>query len=420
LVLKEIWYRKLNSALALLSVALAVACLVGAVTLLRVHDLCTQQILDAKQSETRDHMAQLDDAMRRAMLGLGFNIVILSQDQKLEEWYAEDSASHDMPEEYAQRLAASKLVTIQHLLPCLQQRVRWPEQKRTIILVGTRGEVAGSHKPMLPRVPAGKIVLGNELHETLRLAVGDKLELMGRPFSVHQCLPMRGNKDDITAWIDLKEAQQLLGKSGRINAILALECQCAFADLPKVRGEITRLLPETQVIERGSEALARAEARRKVADEAQDTLRREQAGRAELRAGRAGLASILVPLVMLASAVWVALLALGNVRDRRGEIGILRAVGVGGRQIMLLFLSKAVLTGLAGGAMGCLAGYLLGLRLGEGLEGTAADGLAGAAVLKPVYAALAVAVAPLLAAIASWLPAMLASRQDPAVILREE
>jgi ABC-type lipoprotein release transport system permease subunit len=40
--------------------------------------------------------------------------------------------------------------------------------------------------------------------------------------------------------------------------------------------------------------------------------------------------------------------------------------------------------------------------------------------LKPVYAALAVAVAPLLAAIASWLPAMLASRQDPAVILREE
>jgi ABC-type lipoprotein release transport system permease subunit len=418
LALKEILFRKVSFALALVSVAAACGCLVGALVLLDMHDLRTREVLRAKELETQRQMAELEDSMRKAMLGLGFNVVILPQGQKLGDWYAEDSSTSYMKEEYVETLSRSKIVTVQHLLPTLQARVKWPETKRTIILVGTRGEIPGStaRKPMVQAVPPTKIILGYELHDSLGLKAGDKLKLMGREFTVHQCYPMRGNKDDITAWVELGTAQEMLDKKGLINAILALECECAWADLAKVREEITRALPGTQVIERGSEALARAEARRKVGQEAKAAIEREARGRADLRAQRERLASILVPMAMLAAAVWVMLLALGNVRDRRTEIGLLRAIGVRSRQILLLFLSRAVIVGLVGGAIGVAAGFLVGRAVG----GSPGAGAGAALAFRWTYAALAMALAPVLAAAASWVPAMLAAQQDPAAILREE
>ena len=102
-------------------------------------------------------------------------------------------------------------------------------------------------------------------------------------------------------------------------------------------------------------------------------------------------------------------------QQRRGEIGVLRAIGLRERQVLTLFLSKALLTGIVGGAIGCAAGYLAGRWLGASLEGTTAG-----AFFNLRYAALAMAVAPVLSVAASWIPAMLAARQDPAVILQEE
>jgi hypothetical protein len=417
LVFKEIVHRKLSFAMAAVSVAAAAACLVGALALLDAYDLRTHEVLQARHDETARTMAKLEDDMRKAMLNLGFNIVILPKDQKLDDWYLQDSAPATMPEEYAQRLLHSKIVTVQHLLPCLQQKVKWPERRRNIILVGTRGEVPGAtaKSPMVQAVPQGTIVLGHELHDSLGLKVGDRVTLMGREFTVHRCYSMRGDKDDITAWIHLSEAQELLDQKGRINAILALECKCAFADLAKVRQEITAILPGTQVIERGSEALARAEVRQKAELEAQAAIAREVTGRANLRAQRERLAAILVPLVMLVAGVWVALLAWGNVRQRRSEIGVLRALGVRTRKILVLLLSRAVIVGLCGGVVGVAAGWLAGRQLGASVAGATTP-----LGFPLAYAGMAIAAAVVLSAVASWIPAMLAAQQDPAAILHQE
>ena len=59
LVTKEVLHRKLNFGLGLLSVVIAVACLVGALTLLRAHDLRTDQIIASKQAETKEKMEKL-------------------------------------------------------------------------------------------------------------------------------------------------------------------------------------------------------------------------------------------------------------------------------------------------------------------------------------------------------------------------
>jgi len=113
----------------------------------------------------------------------------------------------------------------------------------------------------------------------------------------------------------------------------------------------------------------------------------------------------------------------GNVRGRRTEIGILRTLGFRSRQILYIFLSRAIIIGLVGGILGFLAGGFLGSNwagpVGEGprLAGTQSRyewmfnfNLLGLAV----FVAVAITVA------ASWIPAILAARQDPAVALRQE
>ncbi|MGD8500141.1 MAG: FtsX-like permease family protein [Phycisphaerales bacterium] len=424
LLIREIMHRKLNFALGVLSVMVASGSLIGSITLLRVHDVRTDQILEQKEAELQQSTAKLNDETRKAMLKLGFNVVILPKDQNLSDWYAEDYASKYMPEEYVHQLADSGIVTVRHFLPSLQQKIEWPEQKRNIILVGARGEVPNLHKspvkPMVQPVPPGTISLGHELHRSLDIKVGDKVKLMDKEFTVHACHKERGNKDDITAWIYLPEAQELLDKSGQINAILALECLCAGGDaLPKIRKEIAAILPGTQVIERGSRALARAEARTKVAEQGRMLIEKEKRDREGLRAVRERFASILTPVVVTACAVWIAVLGLTNVRARREEIGILRAIGVRSQHVLVMFLSRHVLVGALGGAFGFAAGVLSAVHFSAAREG-ARIGITDMGLSWFSLLVLSVVGAAALAVISGWIPTMIATRQDPADVLREE
>ena len=415
LVIKEIIRRKANFVSGLVAVTLAVAVLAGSMTVLRLHDLRTERIVARKEQETRQRMALLEDDYRKIMKNLGFNLLIVPSNQKLSDFYADDAVSAYMPDAYASRLAEAKIVTIRHLLPSLQEKVLWPERKRTIILIGTRGEVPSlfrdAREPILAAVRKGHAVVGHELALSLGLRPGERIVLFGRTFTVSQCNEERGSKDDISVWIDLSEAQGLLGKPGRINAILALKCLCAGNELANVRRDVAAVLPGVQVIEQGSKVLTRAEARDRAAQEAADALAAEVANRRQLRDEQERFSSILVPLVLLASALWVGLVFYTNVRERRSEIGILRALGARARTILRLFLTKALLMGGAGG----LAGYVLGTSIG-----LARQGEIRVPFLDPLLFLLASSTAVVLSLAASWAPAYYAAQQEPAEVLREE
>jgi ABC-type lipoprotein release transport system permease subunit len=422
LMLKEISHRKILFASNILAIVLASASLIGSVALLRIHDYRTSKILERKQAELEERMKVLQDDTRKAMLKLGFNIVILPKDQNLSDWYANDYANKYMPEFYVDTLANSGIITVRHFLPSLQQKVEWPEHKRKIILVGTKGEVPNLHKnprkPMVQPVPSGTITLGYELHRSLDMETGDKIKLMGQEFVVGNTYDERGNKDDITAWIHLEEAQQLLDKPGLINAILALECLCTGPDvLPRLRKEITSILPGTQIIERGSRALARAEARTRVAEEARTALEEERQSREHLREIRERFASILTPVIMLACALWIALSGFMNVRSRRTEIGILRALGVPAKRILVLFMSKHIYVGVLGGLLGFICGVFAAV-LFSSVSQDAWLWIQNIQILPLLL--LSVIGATFLAVVAGWIPAVMAIQQDPAVVLREE
>jgi ABC-type lipoprotein release transport system permease subunit len=257
------------------------------------------------------------------------------------------------------------------------------------------------------------------VHSSLGLKPGQKVVLLGREFTIARLHGERGTKDDITVFMHLKEAQELLGKEGRINGIHALECSCAWADIDKVRAEIGKVLPETQIIEfDASKALARAEGRYRAAEEAEAAVGSLVSHRQALRREREAFAGRLIPAVVLLAGVWLALLTFSNVKDRQYEIALLRSLGLGVAGVMRIFLAKAVVLGAAGALVGTFAGVAAGL-IGLLREG----GLTGAVFASFVEATpvvTIVAVAAALAAVAAWPPALYGCQKDPAEILSQE
>ena len=123
--------------------------------------------------------------------------------------------------------------------------------------------------------------------------------------------------------------------------------------------------------------------------------------------GAIGAVSLLVGAIGILTIMWIA------VHERTSEIGLLRALGAGRAQIVLLFLGEAALLGLAGG----LAGILLGLGIGVGAA-FAVPNLPFRIVPGFVLAAIGLS---LLVGLASGvLPARRAAGLDPTAALRAE
>ena len=134
-----------------------------------------------------------------------------------------------------------------------------------------------------------------------------------------------------------------------------------------------------------------------------------------MRQEREKLAALLAPVTVLGAAIWIMLLTFANVRERRTEIGILRALGYDGRRIIGLFQLRTLMMS----SLGACLGYAVGVCAGAVLGGAPEWGpiLGQSFSLWRVVAALAGAI--LLSAVAAWVPARKAAGEDPAEILRE-
>jgi hypothetical protein len=407
LVGREIAHRRGGFVLGALSVAVAVGIVTAAITLLAGYDLRSEAIRARSRSELARRLEALDADVRAAMDALGFNITIIPGGQQLSDWYADDYAAHTMPEACAETLAGSDLLTIERLVPRLRQKIRWPETGWTVIVVGVGGG-AGEE-----RVPEGQVVLGHEIHRGRDLEAGDSVQLMGRRFTVHACRPEQGTKDDITAWLTLRESQELLGKEGLVNEIAALGCRAAWRDVPAIREEIRRVVTDAQVVEHSSSTLARLRAREATERAGREALRAEEEGRARFRRESLRLGRALVAVVVPACVVWLAAITTANVRERRPEIGVLTALGCPGRGVQGLFVARSLLVGAAGLAAGYPAGRLLARAAIRG----AGDPRVPLTLLDAAAAGSALALGLVMAGLAAGLAAAMAARESPARIL---
>ena len=378
LLLKEIRFRWLNFLLGLSAVAAAVALCVALLTLGK-----------ASENETR-----------RLMRDMGFNLIIIPKDTNMERFWASDFADREMPQDYVQRLVDADTIQADHYVATLMKRVDW--HGRQVFLKGVAKEqgkkspmgfsrVAGPKHKM---IPAGKAYVGFELWSNENIETGDTIEVLGKELEVIHCLFESGSKDDITLYADLSEVQDMLNLPGRINNIQALGCLCPGGTLEEIRAEMAKVLPEAKVSELTVIAQARSKTREMVSKHGE----------------------LILLVVLVVCAAWVAVLSFLNVREREHEIGVLRALGHSSSRIAALFLGRAVIIGVVGALLGFAVGTVLSLQAGPDLFKITH------AKIVPLYDLLAWSLlgSPLVAAAASFLPAMVAVTQDPAVTLVKE
>jgi putative ABC transport system permease protein len=459
ILLAEISYRKANFALSLAAVVVAVVLFVAGPMLIDGYQRETRLQIDrwsAQVAEAEAGVAELQSSIdrfekntaaeldrtaketTRLMLNLGFNLMIVRGGTNMSDFWAADFASGDFPQDYVDRLARDPHLTmVRHLVATLQAKIPW--ENRNVLLVGylpeTRQVGDPGKRPMGYKIEPGTVLLGHELGAGRK--PGEKIRVLDKPFRVAKILPEQGSKQDITIAMHLSDAQALLNKPQRINQIMALGCLCVGYSLPNIRKQVAAILPDTQVTEFESLAVTRAEERNlvegqqaKILTQMKENLRQREktlaerqqavdemtASRQRIQRVMETLANGVTPLVVLAAAVWVGLLAWSNVRQRRTEIGLLKALGKRPSMIASLLLGKAVLLGLLGAAIGLVLGIGLARWLGTRALELAPDHFhASRDVLIYVLAG-----APLLSAVASYLPTLGALLQDPAVVLREQ
>lgn len=461
LLQRELSYRKLNVVLTLFALTAAATLFVAGPTLLEGYRGESQRQLEAMRDETdaalavmqqetdreleklqtkaNGDLAELENRTRRIMRDLGFNLRIVHRDTDLTKLYAQ-FVSLDMPEEYVTRLAESPQITkIAHLVATLRQMIDVDGQAR--LVVGFAPEATQSHaekkSPMGFQIERGKVYLGAVAGEGY--AVGDAFPLRARSFTVARILPPHGTaEEDIAICLHLQDAQELLERPGRITEILALGCKCTTVNrVEEIMAQLELVLPEARVLEHRLQAIAREDQRKlvethhaqlmddyranrgRIVEQERQTRERIIAKEREHRAGMmlllARVNSVGTPLVVLVCAIWVGMLAWTNVRERRSEIGLLRALGKGTLEIATLFLGKAMLLGSLAGLAGCLLGSALAAWLATGILGVAPTDFSPALVVL-----LATMLGtPLVAIMASYLPTLAAVNQDPAVVLLE-
>ncbi len=126
-----------------------------------------------------------------------------------------------------------------------------------------------------------------------------------------------------------------------------------------------------------------------------------------LAVGGIGAISLLVGSIGILTMMWI------SVNERTSEIGLVRAIGATSTQVLLLFLTEAILLSTVGGVLGLVAGIGLAQALHVYLPALP--------VSTPVEFVLLALIVSLLVGVGSGLlPARRAAALDPVVALTEE
>ncbi len=181
---------------------------------------------------------------------------------------------------------------------------------------------------------ADEAILGFNVAEYRRLGVGDEIEVQGRKMIVRGVLDKLGTQDDGTVFLPLLVGQDLFEKRGRLTGIgIRLEDMSQWASFVERLYEY----PAVQVVRMS---------------QVQNAILNILTGVRALLLGFGALCLV----VALMGVLNVALISMN---ERRGEMGVLRALGCSGATLFELVWSESLLISLAGAGLGALATVVL-------------------------------------------------------------
>lgn len=416
LVLSEIRYRRLNFILSLLAVTVAAALFVTGPTLISGYTADTRNQLEEMQAKSDKELAEMDKKTRRIMRDIGINLRIVHKDTVMGGLYTDFKAVPFEEEDIKKLATAEKINKIVHIVGTLQEKITW--NGRSVFIVGMMPMLTNSQKNeekphMVKNIKEGTVLVGYELAGDLK--EGDTLDIEGHQLKIAKIVAQFGDVQDAQLLMHLHDAQKILKQPGKINQILALNCKCEGNRISAIRQELEGVLPYAKVTEITNRATARENQRNLVSKKRKGQLALLKENRDRWEQSMSTLLGIVTPSVVLVAATFIGLLTWLNVRERRPEIGLLRALGKGSLNIASLFLGKSAILGLLGGMIGCGLGYGLASWVGSSQMGIPSEYFP----LNPLLMLATIVGTPLVAAMASYLPTLSAVTQDPAVVLMD-
>ncbi len=405
----------MSSLVACLAVWIAAACVSGALLTLKAYDLQTDAEVLALQERAQDRMAELENEARIFAKSLGFNIFVYNSMQDLGKFYSTDTSDHFLTMEQAISLADADFEFLNHHLPILRERYDWKERAKSVIIGGIQGEIYIKQQwqePMEVELVSGEVHLGYSLASEFNIDKGDSVQIGGRTFTVSQTRERLGTKDDITIFMNLGDAQDLLNRPGQISGILALSCNCAAGEIDPIIKGVAEIIPGASVVEFTIRAKARAQARKVIAETADKELKDIRASRAQLRKTLSGFSAIFSGFITLVSVALLLFLYGNNVRERKNEVAILRALGISIGSVHSLFMAKALILAFIGSITGSVTGIIAAFTVSAN---TGSFQLSNLLILT-----LAIILAAcFLSLFACWLPTRNTAARDPGLVLNE-
>lgn len=265
---------------------------------------------------------------------------------------------------------------------------------RKVLLMGTNFNDELSLKTwwhFQGKVPGeAELMIGSEAAVNLGLKVDDLVELNGHQFRVASILMVTGGAEDGVIIANMEEAQQVLGKEGRVSMVeISAFCRgCPISDLVL---QIAEKFPDAKVTALQQAVMSKMQS-------------------IELfKSFSYGIAV----LVVFIGSLLVFITMMGSVNERTREIGIFRAIGFRRGHVMQIILLEAMIIGLIGGLVGFFGGngvawLVMPMVIKDGAFAGINLGLGGVSLLLAVALSL----------LASLYPALKASRLDPSEALR--
>ncbi len=292
----------------------------------------------------------------------------------------------------------------------------------TISIIGIEPEVEAPVSLIAQKISAGRyltsddgdsILIGRGLADDMQVGVGDRITLVGS--DIHKQNRQRSmtvigiydiglpTTEKKTVYISLAEAQTLYGLPGQSTEV----------DL-----NLKKLGTESAVVAALAPALPgyEVESWEKNYPELETALGNKNA-----------VMNIFSIIIILIAGIGILNLLLMAVYERTREIGLLGAMGLKPRQIASIFILEGILIGAVGVVAGVILGLVLNGYLGRiGIDYSAFSSMTEymALVSGRVYPTLGLKGLPwraltvlVISALAAWIPAVEASRREPATAL---
>ena len=333
----------------------------------------------------RSLSASTEDQIHAQAHDLGNNMLVLSDQTELADYYAMRYDDSGMSDAYPDRIASGAVG--QHIGFIESRLTANVEIRREqLVFMGANLTSGGRTEPWLP---PDVVALGGTAAARLESKASDGLRFRDLDLQVSQVLNSTPEGLDVGIFSSLETAQKALDRYGQINSMRLGGCWCSL-DVPALAEEVEAFLPGTQALTVSG-------------------MLKAQKGTIS-QAKRYSKVSSLVAVLLIAAIVMA--LITSQVRRQIREIGLLLATGALPVQILTQFVVKAGLLGALGG----LLGHVLGRPLTE-IVAAALVGLplpASADLMVPT-----VILSTLICALAALIPALRAARLDPTEVLRD-